>query len=117
MSLLDTGNGECGEELGVGDLGVPLRHDAAQAGDGSVPGPRGVPGPGEVWSGMGSDPALHGHTSAHVSRNLLVAQGLDHDWRVLDPVMQSQGVISAPPLYLSLTELVSFPAEFEKTQE
>ena len=38
VSLLDTSNGEGGEELRVGDLGVPLCHNAAQGGDGPVPG-------------------------------------------------------------------------------
>ena len=52
MRLLDTGDGEGGEELRVGDAGVPLGHDAAQAGDGPVPGTRGGPGPGEARLGV-----------------------------------------------------------------
>ena len=89
ISVLDTGDGEGGEELCVGDLGVSLGHNAAQGGDGPVPGTRGIPSPGEVWFGMGPDPAFHCHTSAHISCNLPVTEGLNHNWRMLNPKWQS----------------------------
>ena len=85
MCLLDTGDGEAGEELSVGDLGVPLGHDAAQAGDRPVSGTRGVPGPGEARLGVGSDPTLHGHAAALISGDLQVTEGLGHNRRMLNP--------------------------------
>ena len=85
MRLLDTGDGEGGEELGVWDPGVPLCHDAAQAGHRPVPGTWGVPGPGEAWLGMWPDPALHRDTSADIGCNLLVTQWVNHNWRMLNP--------------------------------
>ena len=89
MRLFNTGDGEGGEELGVWDPGVPLCHDAAQAGHGPVPGTRGVSGPGEAWLWMWPDPALHRDTSADIGCNLLVTQGVNHNWRMLNPKWQS----------------------------
>ena len=100
MSLLDTSNGEGGEELRVGDLGVPLCHNAAQGGDGPVPGTWGISGPGKVWFGIGSDPTFHGDTSTHISCNLPVTERLNHNWRMLNPKWQRYraSLQNIPPL-------------------
>ena len=122
MRLFNTGDGEGGEELGVWDPGVPLCHDAAQAGHGPVPGTRGVSGPGEAWLWMWPDPALHRDTSADIGCNLLVTQGVNHNWRMLNPKDLLRHYASLQTWdnrtsHLSRTLLESFPAEFEKMQE